>query len=435
MLVLATSSAAQAQNPFTLTGVVPDRTNHGVDIDTKGTVPADLSPYKSSQAWRIWVTKPKDPTPKEPHVESVFWDDFTRKFVLSLSGQLPDEDQYSLSGWTVLFVPEEQSGLAGAGLAYTAPTGPNNTSPSNCDPTTAIHYLCVPASSATPDITLSGAFTAAGGTNPLYQFQLQGGLYLEKDWRGFRPGFTTNTQVNQTASTPVNRTTFDPDSITAGLAFQKLKYLDSSPLDLYGIQFDETLPGGEFTRKDPTSNIIVASTAQFILRSFTKPGHRTYGTLHPLLGMEVGHNLNKPREFDSVPIDLSHYNAIVRGIGGANASFAHKSQDATADVWSVTASYVVRIPATDEPLVKTLHQTTTAELTDRARHWVEVDGNLSPWSFRYLSITAKYQYGSLPPAFNFVDHSFSIGLTLKASQANKPNAAGPPLSQQYTPNP
>jgi hypothetical protein len=151
--------------------------------------------------------------------------------------------------------------------------------------------------------------------------------------------------------------------------------------------------------------------------------------------LEVGKNLNKPREFDSVAVDLSHYDAILRGVGGANAIFARKSKDASVDVWSVTGSYIVRIPFKDEPLVKTMHQVTTVQLTTRTRHWIEVDGNVSPWSFKYLAITAKYQYGDLPPAFNLVDHSLSIGLTLKASQSSKPNAAGPPLAQTITPNP
>jgi hypothetical protein len=36
-----------------------------------------------------------------------------------------------------------------------------------------------------------------------------------------------------------------------------------------------------------------------------------------------------------------------------------------------------------------------------------------------LGISLKYQYGSLPPAFKFVDHSTSVGLTFKLKQANK----------------
>lgn len=252
-------------------------------------------------------------------------------------------------------------------------------------------------------MSFSSAFTAAGSSKSLYQFELLGGLYAHQDLGKtllrFRPGFATKTEINQNCSTPTGRTTFDPDSITAGLAFQRLKYLPNHQLDLSGTQYDETLPGGEFTRKDPTSNIVVSSTTQFILRPFTKRGSLLYGTLYPLVGIEAGHKLNKPAMIDGAAVNLSNYNAILRGVGGANASFARKSKDHKSDIWSLTASYLVCIPAMDELLVKTIHEVTSAQLTSRARHWLEVDGNISPWSFKYLAVTAKYQYGDLPPAF------------------------------------
>lgn len=428
-----------AQDGFVLPSIVPEQGVNVLDVNTKGKPPADLSPYTDKAAWRVWVTGPDATAATEVAVAVVTYSTLTHKLSLALTGQLPASDDFVNSSWTVVFSPSKESHVAGTGLSFEPAPGPHHTAASNCDPSSAIHFLCVPASGASPDVSFTGTLTAGGGTKPLYQFELLGGLYLEKGLGprllDFRPGFTTRTEVNQAASTPLNRTTFDPDSITAGIAFQKLKYLKHPVLDLYGIQFDETLPGGEFSRSDPTSNIVASSSAQFILRSFVFPPHRTYAALYPLIGLEAGRNLNRPREFESVAVDLSHYDAIVRGVGGANATFAQKSKDASVDVWSVTGSYLVRIPAKDEPLVKTLHEVTTVELTTRARQWIEVDGNLSPWSFKYLAITAKYQYGALPPVFNFVDHSFSIGLTLRASQSNKPNAAGPPLSQAFTPNP
>jgi hypothetical protein len=89
------------------------------------------------------------------------------------------------------------------------------------------------------------------------------------------------------------------------------------------------------------------------------------------------------------------------------------------NTFSLTGSYRVRLPAFEEPEVRTLHQVTTVDLTTKARHWVEADANYAPWSFKFLAITAKYQYGELPPLFKLVDHCFTLGLTLQASQPHK----------------
>lgn len=435
-VVVALALPAAGQNTFSLTGIVPQQgPPTALLVNYSGPYPANPSPYLDKKAWRVWVTRPGQSKAEEINVDAAAQAVDSQgfrlgKLSLTLSGDIPAAEKFPKSTWRAQFSPDKASGIEGTEFDFVPASGANQTPlNSGCDPKSTAHYFCAPASGATPDFSLSGTFTAAGGTKPLYQFQLQGGVYTETEYHalwGFRPGVTTNTQINQDATTPVNRTTFDPDSITAGIAFQKLKVFEKPVADLSGIQFDETLPGGEFTRKDPTSNIIVTSTALFALRPFTAPGHLTYGTLYPVMGMEVGKNLNRPRELDSIPVDLSHYNAIVRGVLGANASIARKSSDKSTDVLSLVGTYRVRLPVHDEPLVKTLHQVTTVELTTRARHWIEVDGSVTPWSFKYLALTAKYQYGELPPAFNFVDHSFTLGLTLKAVQSNKPNVGTAP---------
>ncbi len=452
--IALSSITALAQTPFKLTGVIPQRSpNVALNVNYQGTFPvATGAPYKNPIFWRVWFTPIGADKATEVDVVGVTIAEDAQgralhKLVLTLRGSVPGPQNAMTSGWRAQFSPDKSFGIEGNQWDFTVNQTPQASpigvkpAAKSCDnkPPDAVPYLCPTPSGGSPDLSFSGTFTSAGGSKPLYQFELLGGLYAHKDLGDalarFRPGFTTKTEINQNSSTPNSRTTFDPDSVTAGFAFQRLRYFRNAPFDLYGIQFDETLPGGEFTRKDPTSNIVVSSSAQFILRPFSQRGSLLYGTLYPLIGVEVGHNLNKPRMMDSVAVDLSNYNAIVRGVGGANATFARKSKDYKSDVWSVTASYLVRLPATNEPLVKTIHEVTTVQLTDRARHWIEVDSNISPWSFKYLAITAKYQYGELPPAFKFVNNSFSIGLTLKAIQSNKPNASGPPLAVTFPANP
>jgi hypothetical protein len=48
---------------------------------------------------------------------------------------------------------------------------------------------------------------------------------------------------------------------------------------------------------------------------------------------------------------------------------------------------------------------------------VEVDVNYSPGSWRYVGLTAKYQYGSMPPLYKLVDSLVTIGITFQAKQS------------------
>ena len=86
----------------------------------------------------------------------------------------------------------------------------------------------------------------------------------------------------------------------------------------------------------------------------------------------------------------------------------------------------MRLPAFDEPFIKTTDSVTTVSLTTKPRHWVELDLSYSPFAFKYIAFTAQYQYGDLPPVFTLVDHKVSVGLTLKAAQSSKA-AVGPGL--------
>jgi hypothetical protein len=180
------------------------------------------------------------------------------------------------------------------------------------------------------------------------------------------------------------------------------------------------LPDFEFSTSDPSSNFIFNPAATFVLNSWQPPKHPSlYATLYPFMALEIGENISKPASIEKVPVNLANYSAIMRGVLGADAKLAITATDHKSDTFSLTGSYRVRLPAFDEPEVRTLHRVTTVDLTTKARHWFEGDINYAPWSFKYLAITGKYQYGELPPLFKLVDHCFTLGLTLQASQAHK----------------
>lgn len=286
---------------------------------------------------------------------------------------------------------------------------------------------------------------AAGGTKPICQLSATANYYLPSDSAGpatpqnlwhFDPGLNLAVQINQNTKPPNNRTRFDPDSIIGGLDFQRIVTFDGAFLT--GLQLDEGLPTFEFSRSDPSSNLVFKSSVLFALRSLplfptsvtpgAKKSARAYAALYPVLSFEAGKNLNRPGLLAKTAIDLTHYDGIARGVLGAEGTLGFISADKKTDNVNLSASYHARIPMYNEPFIMTGHSLTTVSLTTKTRHWLEVDLKVSPASFKYLAITAQYQYGALPPVFNFVNHTFSFGLTFTAVQTNKPTL---PSAVQY----
>ena len=279
-------------------------------------------------------------------------------------------------------------------------------------------------------MSLTASYLAAGGTKPIYNLSLKGALQFSGDVLSFNPAISTDIEINQNLKPPVNSTTFDPDSITAGLTFTRVvaaRYAEPNQNQqpaqdhlFLGAKLMFALPDFEFSTSDPSSNFIFNPAATFVLNSWQPPKHPSlYATLYPFMALEIGENISKPASIEKVPVNLANYSAIMRGVLGADAKLAITATDHKSDTFSLTGSYRVRLPAFDEPEVRTLHRVTTVDLTTKARHWFEGDINYAPWSFKYLAITGKYQYGELPPLFKLVDHCFTLGLTLQASQAHK----------------
>jgi hypothetical protein len=438
VLLLSLSSLAMGQSDFTLTGIVPEAgQNPALDVNYTGAFPNDPSAYMSKDAWRVWVKTSTDAEPHELEVISVEKIVSTRfrinKLRLKLSGNLPTGNDVVTSAWHALFNPSKASGLEGlsfdsvVNVVVATPARQTATAakPScNNTPPTPTPYFCAPAAGAPADVSLSGSFLAGGGTKPIYSFELKGGLYKKGEVQGllgFHPGVTGTVEINQYSQPPNNRTTFDPDSITAALAFQRLKAFRKPTLGLFGLQFDEALPSGEFSKTDPSSNVVFRSSLLLGFSSISSPKHPSlYGTIYPVLALEAGKNLNKPSMIAMTVVDLRNYNDIFRCVVGSDAVLAVASADRSADVFSIGGTYRLRLPAFDEPFVETHHQVTTVSLTTKARNWVQANVNYTPWRFKYLSLNAKYEYGELPPLFTLVNHQFTIGFTLQAVQSGKP---------------
>ncbi len=416
---LVGSASGQAQ--FTLTGnAVPRPGAPGIiDVYYKGARPAKDSPYLEAKNWKVrWSDTPDSPS-ISVRVDAVGVSESADAVSSRVGGNLPGNEQGVY--WTVLFNPDD-SVLLVPQIASSTPNPNNQTNPpaTDCDNDTTSQqpYFCPPGDGVTPDFSLTGSFLAAGGTKPIIAAELKTDMVFstKRELWGFYPGISAAVEINQKVQPPNDRTRFDPDSIVAGLTFTRIEPVHN-PL-LYGVEIQFQLPQGEFSRQDPSSNIVAGGLTRFGFKPLVR--NSLYATLYPVLGLETGRNLNRPSEVDKTAVDLTQYRGIFRGIVGTDAAFGMASEDRKTDIFSITGSYRVRLPAIDEPFVKTIHQVTTVNLTTKARHWVEVDITSSPWNWKYFALNAKYEYGSLPPLFTFVDHKFSVGFTLQAVQTRKP---------------
>lgn len=379
--------------------------------------------------WRVYWSQRQGDKPTRAAVVCARDDVSTRSLILTLAAPVPNSEAVNSLFWTVLYTPPDNSAVLPQLMAFVPSVGlAAARTKKSCDSKSPIAQpaFCAPMAGVPPDIRVTGGFLAAGQTKPIYTLEVLANIYasspLEWLWN-FTPGFDLALETNQGSSPPNNRSRFDPDSIVVTADFMKIVPVQRGVL--YGIQFDEALPGGEFSRTDQSSNVIFKSGAMLILNPWHPRKSRFYGTLYPVLAFEGGKNLNRPNMLAGNPISLTHYNAIVRGVLGADAAVGYASSDKKTDDITLTGSYRVHLPAFDEPFISTINQVTNVNLTTRARHWVQVDLSYSPASFKFLSITAQYQYGELPPVFALVDHKASIGFTFKASQTNKPALPSP----------
>jgi hypothetical protein len=431
LFLIASTTAmcmAQANAPTLKFKTLSVGTDGGIQLILlyQGKPPADPKPYIDAANWTIeWQTGDSgSPTRVSVVGRPVFaHEHLTLQLAANNPGEaLPALPDAKAKQWRALLRAQGISMVLISNTPTVTRTG------TSCDGSTAeSRFFCPPgAGAAAPDLSFSGSFLAGGGTNPLYQFQVKGGLLFPKRLPGVPMdiGVTTDVEINQNEVPPIRRTTFDPDSISAAFVLQNHADFETSPLE--GMRFQLNLPEGEFSRSDPSSNIIAAGLATFDFRSWQQrrkdptTGLNTTGsiyfTMYPLLGVETGRNLNRPSMVESIPVDLSRYKGIFRGYAGADAKLGYSTDKGNTDTFAITGTYRVRFPAIDEPFFATEHQVTTIAMTTKARHWVETDLSYSLPTFQYLTLSAIYQYGELPPFFSFVDHKLTLGFKLQAMQ-------------------
>lgn len=387
-------------------------------ISTTGPAPtgSDEATFIDPMNWKIaWRNSPSS-SPVYPEIAHIALDLNTQHLLISFidNGRLPSGEDGRHEFWTVAFTPPTRPDLW-AVLSYT-PAAPQAPTESGA-PARAFFAPVGPTDQ--PDFLLSGTFLAGGNTKPIYTLEEKAGIFASDQWAvlGFVPGVTSAMETNQGAQPPNNRTRLDPDSFQAAISWYRVDPLQWH--GIYGAITQVNLPSGEFARNGPAADIMGGFLTKFALRRW-KLSRNAFFVLYPAFGFEGGWNLNQPKELMGAPINLSRYSAIMRGLLGSDAILGIAAPDRSSDVFSVAGSYRVRLPFEDEPFVYSRHGQTFALLTTKARNWVEVNVTYAPWQFKFIGLNAKYQWGSLPPIFSFVDHQVSVGFQLQGEQTNKP---------------
>ena len=274
------------------------------------------------------------------------------------------------------------------------------------------------------DIYLAGSFLAGVATKPIWMIDAKVGYadQLGKN-ANVRLGVYGELSTNTDTKAPNDRAEIDPDSIRAYTKIFGSHYVGGP--SLYSINWEVQPAGGEFTRDNPSSNFVSGGRLRFIMPLGGLPVD-----FAPVIGGELGHNLNKPPTLFDLPVNLGNYNAIARLLGGADANyyvFRPRDKISGDDPYRFvfSASWLARVPFAAEPFTTaefvtgsdgTVKRQKIVRMRQNTRHYVQANGT---WNLtKLLGVQIQYRYGSLPPLFVLVNHQATIGFVLKGKVAS-----------------
>jgi hypothetical protein len=246
------------------------------------------------------------------------------------------------------------------------------------------------------DINLNGTISPAVGSGPTYATDSSiafkvAGKNPKTAWWGLAASAKTD-----------NRKVADPSSFRWRASWQYIedgKYLPNWDVGLIGMEFDV---------KGQAINLLASPrfTAPVWLHDWPKAGPLAgVAELDLYGGIEAGTNLKDTFRFAGNKM-LSGTHGLFRGVPGATLTVKKLKQV------TFTSDYQVRLLATREIFLETrLHtKDPIPELRQQPRHyWVN---NITYNVTSALGLTVKHEFGSLPPAFTYLQHKVSIGFTL-----------------------
>jgi len=246
------------------------------------------------------------------------------------------------------------------------------------------------------DIYFSGTAAGARGSKPLYVFESKLGYLFSLGRKG-----TLGPRAEVSAASESN---IDPDSIKASISYEKVFVFGPAR----GLILRSDALGVEFDTENRTRNLMTELDGTWVLPP-ARFGESTFAAVDFMAGFEGGHNYRHKLNEDGL-------GNLWRWKFGANAYFVALNPPVFKRI-DFSTEYKVRLLTSAEPFTETINDEEITTLRKGPRHYV---GSALDFMFsKALGVTLKYQYGSLPPAFKFVDHSVSMGLTFKLKQARK----------------
>ena len=247
------------------------------------------------------------------------------------------------------------------------------------------------------DIYFSGSAVGARGSKPLYAFESKLGYLFDLGKIG---SFGPRAAVNAASESNI-----DPDSIKATATYQKV--FPFGPAG-QGIILNSDALGVEFDTENRTRNLATELSGILVLPS-ARLGEGAFAAIDFMTGFEAGHNYRHKLNEDGL-------GNFWRWKFGATAYFIALHPPLFKRI-DFNAEYKVRLLNSAEPFTKTINDQDVTTLKKGPRHYFGSD--LDFMFSDLLGISLKYRYGSIPPAFKFVNHAVSIGLTFKIKQARK----------------
>lgn len=207
----------------------------------------------------------------------------------------------------------------------------------------------------------------------------------------------------------------DPDSIKFGVEWRIPSYVGNDPDASFPYTQIALASSGliEAPKNLDNVNAVLEERLIFPCANLLGGGSKTKLYIDPFLGFEVGKNLKSP-------LPEAEGNAIFRGIFGANLRF----KQPVSGVFLLKSigfetGYIGRVHATRElTFEKQSNGTYTLLAYDKGpKHYVN-----SKLIFKvndYFGPYVGFEWGRLPPKYNFVDHKWTFGLLFKSKVTTK----------------
>ena len=235
------------------------------------------------------------------------------------------------------------------------------------------------------NVNLTGSWIPAVGAKPTYSIDGTVALRCE---------VTTSLSFELDGKVKTaDKKNADPDSFSTGISMI-YNHFPGQKMRPVNWEVEWGIVDWEFSRKEESFNFVTSPTGTVVWTA--KPGIN----FDVSFGAEVGTNLR-----NHITEIRNGYGTIARLTPGASAYLV---KNIGTNKLSWTTLYRPRVLLTEEPLID--HR--RAVPVSLARGTRESISNTLNWQVGLFAITLKHEYGSLPPAFEFVDHKATIGLTV-----------------------